>query len=169
MAELYDSDGNKVEGFTPEELAAKLEEQRVAEAAKNADKDKNFEELRKQKEEAEQKLTAKEQADKTKETNQAVDALAQNNKELADKIHHHLKRFEAEIKTPEDFQRVLNDAYVLSAGQQVPDALQDVVSSGGSKGGKGGGGSGKLPISQDAMNVAGKMGLTEDEIKEANK
>lgn len=166
MAELYDSDGNKVEGYTPEEFAVKLKEQQDAEAAKYADKDKNFEALRKEKEAAEQKLVAKEQEIVEKERNKAIDAVSKGDKDLKEKLQFHLKRFESELKTEEDFARVLNDAYVLSAGQQMPDTLQDVISSGGSKGHKGG--EKKLPVSPEAMNVAAKMGLTEEEIKKAN-
>lgn len=168
MAKLFNEDGSEVEAFTPEELAAKLKEQEDAMNAKKADEEKNFSKLRQEKEEAEKKLADKEQEITQKERDKSVQAISAGNKELAEKIHHHLKRFDHEIKTEEDFQRVLNDAYVLSAGHQIPDELQDAISSGGSKGNNKGGGEKKLPISPEAMNVASKMGLTEEEIKEAN-
>ena len=167
MAKLYDEEGKEVEGYTPDELAAKLKEQEDIVLAKKADEDKNFAKLREEKEAAEKALADTKKDIVDKEQNKAIDAITEGNKELKEKIQHHLKRFEAEIKTPEDFQRVLADAYVLSAGQQVPDKLQDVISSGGSKGNKGGGNN-KLPISPEAMNVAAKLGLTEEEIKKAN-
>ena len=186
MAELYDADGNKVEGYTQAELAAKLKEQQDAEATKQVEKDKNLVKLREQSEqavkdkEAAEKLVKEkdealagkdkeyEQKEIQKERDKKIEALADGDKELKDKITHHVNRFKDEMKTPEDFEKVLSDAYVLASGNQVPDKLQDVISSGGSKGGKGGKGSGKLPISPEAMNVASKMGLTEEDIKKAN-
>ena len=95
-------------------------------------------------------------------------AISEGNKDLQDKIQHHIKRFESEIKTPEDFQRVLSDAYTLSAGQVMPDKLNSVISSAGASGGQGGGAP-KVPLSNpEALNVAKKMGLSEEEIIKAN-
>lgn len=172
---FFNEEGVEVEGFSKEEMEAKLKEQQDAEVAKQADKQKNFDQLRQEKEEAEKKatdaqtaLTTKEQEIVQKERDKLVDAISEGNKELKDKIQHHVKRFEAEIKTPEDFQRVLSDAYTLSAGQQMPDKLNNVISSAGASGGKNDGAP-KVPLSNpEAMSVAKKMGLTEEEIIQAN-
>ena len=176
MTDFYNEAGEKVEGFSKEEMEAKLKEQQDAEAAKEADKQKNFEKLRQETEEAnkktkeaEDKLIAKEQEIVQKERDKLVDAISEGNKELKDKIQHHVKRFEAEIKTPEDFQRILSDAYTLSAGQQMPDKLNSVISSAGASGGNAGGGHKVSFKNPEAMEVAKKMGLTEEEIIEANK
>lgn len=174
MAELYDKEGEKVEAFTKEELDAKLKEQQDAEAAKQADIDKNLVKLRQEKEQAEkdtlaakEALTVKEQEIVQKERDKLIDAISEGNKDLKDKIQHHVKRFESEIKTPEDFQRVLSDAYTLSAGQVIPDKLNSVISSAGASGGKSD--APKTPLKDpEAMKVAEKMGLTADEIIKAN-
>ena len=67
MADLYDADGNKVEGYTQAELAAKLKEQQDAEALKQADKDKNLTLLREQKEAADKKAADAEKLAKEKD------------------------------------------------------------------------------------------------------
>ena len=179
MAKFYNEDGTEVEGFTKEELDAKLKEQQEVQAKKNADKEVNVNKLREEKEAAEKLAKETREAldgkdkefaekEQKKERDTAVNKLAGNDVELKEKIQHHMDRFKDEIKTPEDFQRILSDSYVLATGNQVPDKLQEVISSAGSKGGKDGGGA-KLPISADAMVVAQKMGMTEEEIIKANK
>ncbi len=183
MPKLYDEDGKEVAGaLSADEVAAQVEAARKkAEedaAAKLADKDKNFEALRTQKEQAETKAEEEKKAREAKETEysakeqeriqaertKTVEALAKGDTALAEKIQFHLKRLEGEIKTPEDFQKVLSDAYTLAAGQPVPDALSSVISSAGASN-KGGNGANKLPISQEAMPVAEKLGVTADDLK----
>ena len=186
MPELFDADGNKVEAFTKEELDTKLKEQQDAEIAKNVDKDKNFAKLREEKE-ASDKLakdketeaeTAKREKDEAlaakdkefaekelqKERAKVVEQLAEGKQEVKDKIEFHLKRLAGEIKTPEDFERVAKDAYILATGQQMPDKLNGVISSGGAQN-KGGGGTAKLPISEEALPVANKLGVSQADLE----
>lgn len=182
MPKLFDENGAEVEAYTKEELEAKIKVEKDTATAAQADKDKNFSKLREEKEAADKKLADAEKLSKEKdealankdkeyeqkevqkERGKKVDALAEGNKELKDKIEFHLKRFKDEIKTPEDFEKLLNDAYVLASGNQIPDKLQDVISSGGSKGGNGANNN-KLPISPEAMSVASKLGLSEEDVK----
>lgn len=185
----YDEDGKEVKAVSAEEAAAQAKAAADAalasEATKAADKERNFAAQRKQAEEKEKTLVAEKEAavaaaeKKATEATEAltkkdqeilekgrtamIDAMAEGKKELKEKIELHIKQRQAEIKTPEDFARVLNDAYVVSAGQVVPDKLTGVISSAGAA--PGNDNNVKLPISAEALPVAHKLGVTDEDLK----
>lgn len=170
MAELFDSEGNAVKAFTPEEVEAQITAKQAEFDAKKADEDKNFTKLREEKEVAEALAVTREEEKNAiiadgvnKEREKSIDALAEGDKDLKEKIVLHVNRFKEEIKTPEDFQRVLGDAYTLAAGTRVPDKLNDVISSAGAS--HNGKSNTKLPISPEALPVANKLGVTEEDLK----
>lgn len=176
---------------TVDDLTKQIEEKdkELSEEGKTGTKSYNFRKLEKdrdemkaKKEEAEKKLAdiRQEVDDKIKGVKQeignkkiddAIQAMTGANKELFDKMKSHFLRLTpAEVKKPEekeeDFRQRINDAFVLATGHKPENPLTGPVIS--SAGGNvppqptpGGGGK----LSEDGKAVAGKMGITEEELK----
>ena len=203
--ELYDEDGKIVEGAkSPEDIEIELDkvkEEVKAEAEENSkvlaneittlqdtieekekeldkvgDKDLNFGKLRKQKEEAEKRLTdmkgdleskiagVEEKINNSKVDNE-INKLANGDSELADKIKYHLNNFKPDEeqdskKKEENFKSRLDNAFLLANGKSNNSLSMDAVSSGGDYVPL----SENKPISEDAKDVARKLGLSDKEI-----
>jgi len=181
------ADGTTTEVLTPEEIDA--EKQAAIEAYKAANPDKteeltklqeeltklkgkdlNFENLRKQKEDAEKKIeeiikgvpaqieTAKKEILETvlkDHYSETLKTLAGDDEELKKKVEYHYKRLADTAGTKEEVTKKLTDAYVLATKPDDPNALtSQVVSSGGVH---------KLniktnqPFTQDEKELARKM------------
>ena len=148
-----EQDGKTIEVFTPEEVQAqqaqaveaatatlKTElEQAKLDLSKASDKDYNFSQLREGVARAEAAVkTAKEEALKEFETNQAtrtaeslIKKLSDGDEELRKKIELQFKRLGSEAKTEEEIAKQVRDAWVLSRNDVAPDPMSDAFSSGG--------------------------------------
>lgn len=149
-----EQEGKTIEVFTQEEVQAqqtqaietataalKTElEQAKADLSKASDKDHNFAQLRQRVDIAEQKIaTAKEEALKEFEANQAtrtadslIKRFADGDEELKKKIELHFKRLGDSAKTEEEIAKQVRDAYLLSRNENTgPDPMAGAFSSGG--------------------------------------
>jgi myosin heavy subunit len=214
MSELYDAEGNPVEGaLTHEEVEEKineaieehkqnsteetealkteLEEQKTAleakereieELANEDDKTKNLVQLRKAKEIAEkekgelsrrigelestftQKVEEVEKKVTSEKLNSAVQKLAGNDKELADKIKIHYDNFKGVPKDDTEMNERLQNAYILSTGSK-PESPLGAGTFGSGTGIPAGGGSSLGKPSQEAKDVGKMMGITDEDWK----
>jgi hypothetical protein len=196
MAELYDADGNLVEGaLTSDEVKAIQAKADEAAAEANSAKEKlskmenkefNFKKLRDLSEEERKKLSTKEmelmqrQEDletKTKgfvETqinthkDEALAVLAGDNEELRKKTMFHYDRIKDEATSREDIRRKMRDAFRLAQGDVTGtnDPFSSAVSY------SGGSAPNAKPASADFSNdqkdLAKKLGLSEDDLKKYN-
>ena len=154
------------------------------------DKDLNFANLRKQKEDADtQKTEAEARVKEIGETmdekiknavgtskkeiledvmqdhyNETVKALVGEDAEMKKKVEFHYARIADVAGTKEEMTKKLSDAYLLATGTQAPDALNTAVVSSGTV----------SPLnvnkesqafSPDEKDLAGKFGLTDDDLK----
>lgn len=154
MAELFDKDGNPVEGaLTSQEFEAQKQEalktateplQKELEKAKEdlskaGDKDHNFSQLRQKVETLEtQAASAEENALKKFEANQSartadsfIKKLSDGDEELEKKIRLQFNRLGDDAKTPEEVAKKVRDAWALSRTEDAPDPLAGAFSSGG--------------------------------------
>ncbi len=193
MAKFYNEDGTEVEAFTQEEVDAKVQEtnqniedlksqldqaNKDLEELKNDDKNKNFENLRKSKKAAEDKVAELEGKINNeigglknmivaKELDQNIKVLADGDEELAKKIKLHYD----EMLKPEDDEKKRNEklgqAYVLATGGKPNnDVMKDVIS--------GAGGPNKNPgsnkgFSPDLVGLGAKLGLSPEDFKKYGK
>ena len=203
MSEIIQKDGVDVEVFTAEELEAQKQEAietyksenpdkteeltalqeelriKEEELAKSTDKDKNFANLRKQKEEAEKKVTdilagVDEKISTVKKEvmegvmkdhyNDTLKALSGEDEEVKKKIEFHYKRLGDSASTKQEITDKMRDAYLLATKTDVGDALNSSVLSTG--------GMGKLNIksqgqklSTEEKEVAGKFGLSQKDLE----
>lgn len=180
MAKFYDEDGNEVEAYTQEEYNAT---KKVAEEAdvfkkqvdelneklsKVDDKTLNFKELREKKENLEKELeevknsVSKGQSEimaeiQTIKFDKKIRSVVGDDEELVEKVKLNYSRLAAPKEGEEDTR--LNDAMVLSTGGRVN--FNGVPGGGGTPPGA----TKKVGLNQDQVELAKKLGLTEDEIK----
>lgn len=197
---ITNDDGSEVEVFTQEEVDTQKQEALDEKEAENAeeldklrtdlqekndaliklnDKDKNFANLRKAKEDAEKNLESF-KSDIDDKINfakneilegfvknhytETLNSLADGDDELKKKLEFHYKRLGDVAGTKEEVALKLKDAYVLATKQEVPDALNSSVLSTG--------GMGKLNFNSKSNNIspeekafALKLGLTDADFK----
>lgn len=110
-----------------------------------------------------EKITKIEGEIKDRTISQMIEVLAPGDKDLADKIKFHYDNFKGEPKDLKEIQQRIENAYVLATGGRPQNPLTgEVISSSGGVGPKPSGG-GK--VSEEVMDVAKKMGITEQEMK----
>lgn len=192
---LIEKDGQQIEVFTQEELNQKIEEEKSKipdgraeidklksdlakkeeELKKVGDKDYNFSELRKSKEDLEAKLKEVEDKQKefisssnNKEILNKISNISNGDKELEKKIRFHFDRIVDVPKNDEELAKKVADAYVLAVGESSNSKILDAISSHGApinsqNSGKGG------ELTQDVMNVAKNLGITDKDVEEAKK
>lgn len=181
--DLYDESGNKIEGaFDPEEVK-KLQEDLDAskkELEGLSDKDHNFKQLREKVTGLETKLSDSQKAideanKKALEGMQAplneakditVKSLSEGDEELKKKIEFHFDRIKDETLTVEQMKKKVRDAYLLATEKSV-DVSGQVISSAGA--GVHIPTTPKKEMTSELKNLAGKFGVSDDDIKKFDK
>jgi hypothetical protein len=187
--EVYDVDGNPVEGLVPltqveeakAELQAKLDETNAS-LAKLQNKDFNFRKLEQMTEEEKNKLSAtelslKQQQEKLEEDQKAfitssvsdiktdaISRLAGDDEELKKKIEYNFARLKDAdtAKSRQEISSLMQEAYTLSTGSsRMPNPINAAVNHSGAGPAFVPG----TPISADAMSVGKSLGLSEEDIK----
>lgn len=199
---ITNSEGDEIEVFTSEELEAQKEEAIEQFKVDNPDKtdellalqeelktkeeafeklnnkDKNFVNLRKAKDEAEKKIEeilkgVDEKINKAKSEvfegvmkdhyNDTLKALAGEDTETLKKIEHHYKRLGDSATTKSEITNKLRDAYLLATKQEDSNLSSSAFSSAGAGGLKFKGSEKKF--NEDEKDLASKFGLTEKDLK----
>lgn len=168
---------------TGEQLKTQLDEAR-AELTRMESKDFNWEQARKQGKEkdeviAEQKSSILDLTDRIEgaQTEGIVEAVAEKlsngDDEVKKKILFNFKRLGATPKETKDIETQMGEAYILTTGDKMPDALANVMGSAGAGGSLGdvdtGGGSSRPPLTEGQRDLATHFGLTDEDIKTYDK
>jgi alanyl-tRNA synthetase len=186
MAELYNEEGEKVEGALLPEEAQKLQEEmkaKDAELEKLQNKEFNFKKLRDMTDDERSKLTAaemsiKEEQEKLRDEqskvyttlrderkNDVVNALAGDDEELKKKILFNFDRIKDSEKalSKEDISQIAHEAYSMSTSNRGGSPINRAVNhSGEAVEHK----SSSSKISDDAKNVGRLLGLKDDDLKD---
>lgn len=96
----------------------------------------------------------------------AITQLSGGDAELKKKIKTQYDRLSEEIKTPEDFWKVMTDAFTLATGAAPSNPLGSAAATGPGYVPPPPGMKGKGKLSEDGKEVGGKMGITEEEMKQ---
>lgn len=179
MSELFDSEGNKIEGALGAEEAKQLQEDldtSKKELEGLTDKDYNFKILRDKVTGLETKLTDSQKAieDANKKAlegmqaplNEAKDtvvaSLSGTDEELKKKILFHFDRIKDETLTVEQMKKKVRDAYLLATEMSVDNSGQVISSAG----------AGihipltpKKEMTPELKGLASKLGITDEDIK----
>ena len=181
--ELFDEEGNKIEGALDPEESKKLQEDLDAskkELEGLSDKDHNFKQLRekvggletkleeskKAIEEANVKALEGMQAPLTEAKEITIKNLSAGDEELKKKIEFHFDRIKDETLTVEQMNKKVRDAYLLATEKPVDISGQIISSAGAGT---------FVPkkdvkeMSSDLKGLAGKFGLSDEDIKKYDK
>jgi len=177
--ELFDAEGNKIEGALDAEEAKVIQTQ--LETTKKeleglSDKDHNFNQLREKVTGLETKLSdsqkAIDEANKkaiegmnaplNEAKDKTVASLSAGDEELKKKIQFHFDRINDQTLTVEQMSKKVRDAYLLATEKTI-DLSANIISSAGA--GFHIPSSPKKEMSSDLKGLAGKLGITDEDIK----